>query len=328
MNRRTFIILLSCAAAWARAAVGQETAVMRRVGVLMPFAADDPQSPARVATLQQGLQKFGWVEGRNLRIDWRWAGGDPGRVRRSGEDLLALNPDVILATGSATMGPLQQMTTSVPIVFVNVVDPVGAGFIDTLARPGRNVTGFTQFEFGISGKWLELLKQVAPRLTRVAVIRDPAVTSGIGQLGAIQSVAPALGVELRPIDARDPQEIERTIAHFAHEPNGGLIVPSGAAAIFHRRTIIALAGRHHLPAVYPYRVFAREGGLMSYGPDPIEPYDRAAGYIDRILKGTNPADLPVQAPTRYELVINLKTAKMLGLEVPPTLLARADEVIE
>ena len=266
--------------------------------------------------------------GRNVEIEYRWAPGDVDNSRRNAEDLVALAPDVILATGGSNMGPLLQATRTVPIVFVQVTDPVGAGYVESLARPGGNATGFIPFEFGISGKWLELLKEIAPGIRRVAVLRDAALAMGMGQLGAIQSVSPSFGVELRPVGVADADEIERGIAAFARDPHGALILTDSPAALRHREMIIGLAARHKLPAVYPYRFFATEGGLVSYGPDTIEPYRRAAGYVDRILKGEKPADLPVQAPTKYELVINLKTAKALGLEVPPTLLARADEVIE
>ena len=263
-----------------------------------------------------------------VRLEYRWGSGDAERIRKYAAELVALAPDVILVTGTSGMGPLQQATRTLPIVFVNASDPVGGGFALSLARPGGNATGFASIEYGMSGKWLELLKQVSPGLTRAAVIRDPSIASGSGQLGAIQAVGPFLGVEVSPIDARDATEIERAVTDFARSPNGGLIVPASTPAIFHRKLIITLAARHRLPAVYPYRFFVADGGLISYGADSVEPFRRAASYVDRILKGEKPADLPVQAPTKYELVINLKTAKALGLEVPPTLLARADEVIE
>ena len=327
MKRREFITLLGgTAAAWPLAARAQQGERMRRIGVLMNLAADDPQSPVRIATFLLGLQESGWTDGRNLRIDYRWGAGDPDRYRRYAAELVALAPDVILAVG-ASLGPLLQATRTVPVVFAQVADPVGAGFVASLARPGGNVTGFMEFEFSISGKWLELLKQIAPRVTRVAVLRDT-IASGIGQFGAIQSVAPSLGVEVTPLDVRDADEIERAITAFAREPNGGLVVISGPSAATHRALIITLAAQHQLPAVYPYRYYVAEGGLISYGPDNLDQYRRAAGYIGRILKGEKPADLPVQAPTKYALAINLKTAKALGLEVPATLLARADEVIE
>jgi putative tryptophan/tyrosine transport system substrate-binding protein len=294
----------------------------------MPLAADDPQSLRRLTAFVQGLQQLGWTDGRNVRIDVRWAAGDPDRFRRYTAELVALAPDVILAAAVSSMMPLQQATRSVPLVFVQVTDPVGAGFVASLARPGGNATGFTLFEFGVSAKWLELLKQMAPRLTRVAVLRDPSSSTGIGQFAAMQGVAPALGVELSPIGVSDPGEIERTMAEFARGSNGGLILVPTAQTLIHRELIITLAARHQLPTIYPYRYFVTAGGLMCYGPDEIEQYRRGASYIDRILKGEKPADLPVQAPTKYELVINLKTAKALGITFPPTLLARADEVIE
>ena len=332
MNRREFITLLGgAAAAWPLAARAQQPERVRRIGVLMGQAATDPVSQARNAAFLQGLQDLGWMIGRNVEIEYRWAPGGVDNVdnsRRNAEDLVALAPDVILATGGSNMGPLLQATRTVPIVFVQVTDPVGAGYVESLARPGGNATGFIPFEFGISGKWLELLKEIAPGIRRVAVLRDAALALGMGQLGAIQSVSPSFGVELRPVGVADADEIERGIAAFARDPHGALILTVGPAALRHREMIIGLAARHKLPAVYPYRFFATEGGLVSYGPDTIEPYRRAAGYVDRILKGEKPADLPVQAPTKYEMVINLKTAKALGLEVPPTLLTRADEVIE
>ena len=329
MKRRQFITLLGgAAAAWPLAARAQQPERMRRIGVLMPLAADDPQSLRRLTAFVQGLQQLGWTDGRNVRIDVRWAAGDPDRFRRYAAELVGLAPDVILAAAVSSMMPLQQATRSVPLVFVQVTNPVGAGFVASLARPGGNATGFTLFEFGVSAKWLELLKEVAPRLTRVAVLRDPSSSTGIGQFAAMQGVAPALGVELSPIGVSDPGEIERTMAEFARRSNGCLILVPTAQTLIHRELIITLAARHQLPTIYPYRYFVTAGGLMCYGPDEIEQYRRAAGYIDRILKGEKPADLPVQAATKYELVINLKTAKALGLEVPATLLATADEVIE
>jgi putative ABC transport system substrate-binding protein len=329
IGRREFITLLGgAAAAWPLAAFAQQAERVRGVAVLMPLAADDPQSLRRLTAFVQGLQQLGWTDGRNVRIDVRWAAGDPDRFRRYTAELVALAPDVILAAAVSSMMPLQQATRSVPLVFVQVTDPVGAGFVASLARPGGNATGFTLFEFGVSAKWLELLKQMAPRLTRVAVLRDPSSSTGIGQFAAMQGVAPALGVELSPIGVSDPGEIERTMAEFARGSNGGLILVPTAQTLIHRELIITLAARHQLPTIYPYRYFVTAGGLMCYGPDEIEQYRRAAGYIDRILKGEKPADLPVQAATKYELVINLKTAKALGLEVPATLLATADEVIE
>jgi putative ABC transport system substrate-binding protein len=294
----------------------------------MNLGSDDAEGQARNAAFLQGLQELGWTVGRNVRIEYRWGAGDAELFRRYASELVALAPDVILAGGGAVVPSLLQATRTVPIVFTGTPDPVGAGFVESLARPGGNATGFTIYEYGISGKWLELLKEIAPHVTRAAVIRDPAIAAGLGQWGAIQSVAPSLGVELRPLGVRDAGEIERAITAFAHSPNGGLIVTGSALAVVHRELITTLAARYRLPAVYTLPLMANAGGLISYGPDSIDPYRRAAGYVDRILKGEKPGDLPVQAPTKYELVINLKTAKALGLEVPPTLLARADEVIE
>ena len=294
----------------------------------MDQAQDDTESSPRTAAFLRGLQQLGWTDGRNVHIDTRWAAGDANLHRRYAAELVALAPDVLLATASPTVVALQAATRTIPIVFAHAADPVGAGLVDSLARPGGNATGFILFEYGISAKWLELLKEFAPRVTRVAVLRDPATAAGMGQFGAIQSVAPSFGVELRPVNVRDPGEIERAIANFAAEPNGGLIVTANPLATFHRGLIIALAARHRLPAAYINRFFVIDGGLISYGPDLVDHYRRAAGYVDRILKGEKPADLPVQAPTKYELIINLKTAKTLGLTVPQTLLARADEVIE
>jgi putative ABC transport system substrate-binding protein len=329
VKRREFITLLGGAAvAWPLAVRAQPTTErVRRIGVLMNFTADDPEGQARIAAFHQGLQEWGWTLGRNARIDVRWGAFDADSSRHYATELVALAPEVIVASASAAMGVLQQMRT-VPIVFVSIIDPVGAGFVESLARPGGNVTGFTNFEYGLSGKWLELLKEIAPSVTRAAVLREAAVASGIGQWAIIQAVAPSLGIELRPIDLRDPGEIERGVLAFAREPNCGLIIVGAPSGAVHRDLIITLAARHRLPAVYPYPYFAHSGGLVSYGPDVVSQVRRAAGYVDRILKGAKPADLPVQAPTKYELVINLKTAKSLGLEVPPSLLARADEVIE
>jgi putative ABC transport system substrate-binding protein len=328
MKRREFIALLGGAAAWPLTARAQQTERMRRIGVLMNLAGDDPESPVRVAAFAQGLQELGWIVGRNVRIDTRWVGINVDRSRSYATELVALAPDVILASGTPSVMALLQATRTVPIVFANVIDPVGSGFVESLAKPGGNATGFSMFEYGISGKWLELLKEIAPRVTRVAVLRDPAFASGGGQLGALQAVASSFGVELSPIGVRDASEIERAVTAFARSPNGGLIVTGSTLAVAHRDLIITLAARHQLPAVYAQRYIVAGGGLISYGPDSIDPFRRAASYVDRILKGEKPADLPVQAPTKYELVINLKTAKTLGLEVPPTLLARADEVIE
>jgi putative ABC transport system substrate-binding protein len=328
LKRRDFIALLGSTAAWPLAAHAQQPERMRRIGVLTPFAAGDPEAKARVEAFVHALQQLGWSVGRNLQIDIRWGAGDAERTRHYAADLVALAPDVILAAGGATVGPLLQATRSVPIVFTLTPDPVGAGFVDSLAHPGGNATGFTNFEYGIGVKWLEVLKEIAPSVTRAAVLRDPAIAAGIGEFGAIQAVAPSLGIELRPIDMRDAGEIERAVTAFARSSNGGLIVTSNAWGITHRDLIIALASRHRLPVVYPFRVFISAGGLVSYGPDTIDPHRRAADYVDRILRGDKPAELPVQAPTKFELVINLKTAKALGLDIPPTLLARADEVIE
>jgi ABC-type uncharacterized transport system substrate-binding protein len=328
-KRREVVTLLGgAAAAWPLAARAQQGERVPRIGVLINLAADDPESEARLAAFVKGLQELSWADGRNVRIETRWGGADADRVRRYAAELVALAPDVILASGGSTVGPLQQATRTVPIVFVNVTDPVGAGFVASLARPRGNATGFTYFEFGIGGKWLELLKEIAPRVMRAVVLRDPATTTGVGQFAAIQSVAPSFGVELSPIGVRNAGEVEQAITAFARSSNEGLIVTASVLAIAHRDLIISVAARHRLPAVYPFRRFVTGGGLISYGPDTVNQFRRAAGYVDRILKGEKPADLPVQAPTKYELVINLKTAKALGLEVPPTLLARADEVIE
>jgi putative ABC transport system substrate-binding protein len=328
MKRRQFITLLGGAAAWPLAARAQQPVRMRRIGVLQPAAADDSEFQTRVGAFLQELQQLGWAIGRNVRIDTRWATTNAAEIRRHVAELVALAPDVILATGTSTVGPLLQATRTVPIVFPAIGDPVGAGFVDSLARPGGNATGFMTYEYSLSGKWLELLKQIAPGVTRVAVLRDAAVSVGPVQFGVIQAVAPSLRVEVSPINMRDAGEIERAIAAFAGSPNGGLILTAGATAQLHRDLIITLAARHKLPAVYPYRHLVTAGGLIAYGPDYVDQYRRAASYVDRILKGEKPADLPVQAPTKYQLVINLKTAKALGLDVPPTLLARADEVIE
>jgi putative ABC transport system substrate-binding protein len=328
MTRREFITLLGGAAAWPLAARAQQREKMHRIGMLMPYVASDPQAQIRNAALLQGLQQLGWTVGQNVQIDYRWSAGNEDDTRKYAAELVALAPDVIFASGSTAVGPLQRATRSVPIVFALVPDPVGAGFVDSLARPGANITGFTAYEYGIGAKWLELLKEVAPSTTRVAVVRDPAITAGIGLWGAIQSVSPSFGVELRPVDVRDAGEIERAIAAFAHNPKGGLIVTGSALAVVHRDLIIALAARYRLPAVYYDRYFAAVGGLISYGSDNVEEYRLAAGYVDRVLKGAKPTDLPVQAATKYELVVNLKTARALGIELPTTVLARADEVIE
>ena len=325
MRRREFVSLMG-AAALAGPLPAQAQQPVRRIGVLMAFAADDPEGQARLAAFLEGLRQLGWTDGRNVKIEIRRPVGDAARSR-SAEELVALAPDVILAS-SGTVVALQRVTHSVPIVFASVIDPVGAGFVASLSRPGGNTTGFSAFEYSLSGKWLELLKEIAPNLMRVAVLRDPAL-AGIGQFAAIQAMAPpSSGVELTTIDVRDPGEIERAITAFAAARNGGLIVTSSQPAVIHRNLIISLALRYGLPNIYPYRYYPASGGLASYGPDPIDEHKRAAGYVDRILKGEKPADLPVQAPTKYELVINLGTAKKLGLDVPTTVLARADEVIE
>jgi putative ABC transport system substrate-binding protein len=328
VRRREVIALLGGAAAWPLAARAQQGERVRRIGVLMPYAADDPEGQARIAAFLQGLQQWAWTVGGNVRIDIRWATADAERIRKDAAELVALAPDVVFANGTAAVGPLLQATRVVPIVFAVVADPVGAGYVNSLARPGGNATGFSTFEYGISGKWLELLKQIAPGVNRAAVIRDAAISAGLGLFGAIQSAASSVGLEVTPVNVRDATEIEHAVAAFAHSPHGGLIVTPSNLAVFHRNLIVALAARHQLPAVYPARFFAATGGLISYGPDLLDQNRRAASYIDRILKGEKPADLPVQNPTKYELTINLKTAKALGLEVPPALLARADEVIE
>ncbi len=329
MRRREFIALLGGMAALPLAARGQQGERMRRIGVLLPAAADDPAWQAWVGAFLQALGELGWTIGRNVRIDTRWAGANAVEIRRHAAELAALAPDVILAAGTSAVGPMLQATRTVPVVFPNVGDPVGAGFVESLARPGGNATGFLAFEYSLSGKWLELLKEIAPGVTRVAVLRDPAVASGVGQFSVIQALAPSLRVEVNPINLRrDAGEIERAIAAFAGSPNGGLILTASALSLLHHNLIVTLAARHKLPAVYAYRNIVTAGGLISYGADYTDQFRRAAGYVDRILKGEKPADLPVQAPTKYALVINLKTAKALGLTIPPTLLVRADEVIE
>ena len=330
MRRRDFIRGLGGAAAtWPLAVRAQQDERVRRIGVLVASPADDAEVQVRLAAFKEGLAQLGWTEGRNVRIDTRWASTNADDLRKHAAELAASTPDVLVgASGTTTAAALLQATRTVPIVFAIVVDPVGAGFVASLARPGGNATGFTLFEYGMSGKWLELLKQIAPGVTRAAVLRDPAIASGIGQFGAVQAVAPSLRLELSPVDVRDAPEIERAVTAFAGIENGGLVVTASPSSTVHRELIIALAARHKLPAVYFQRFYVASGGLMSYGPDQIDQFRRAAGYVDRILKGEKPADLPVQAPTRYELVVNLKTAKALGLTVPPSLLARADEVIE
>jgi putative ABC transport system substrate-binding protein len=329
MKRREFIKLLGGAATWPLAARAQQARDrLRRIGVITNLTADDPEGQARLAAFVQGLQEFGWAVGRNLRIDYRLGVGDGEVANRYAAELVALAPEVILANGGTSLRALQHITRTVPIVFVQVTDPVGGGFVDSLARPGRNATGFIVFEYGMAGKWLELLKQLAPSVTRVAVLRDPTNPSGPAMFGAVQTVAPSFGVEASPIDLREASELERAVTAFARVPNGGLIAAPNAGATLHRDLIIALAARHRLPAVYPFRYHIAGGGLVSYGPDNLDQHRSAAGYVDRILRGEKPADLPVQAPTKFELVINLKAAKALGLDVPATVLARADEVIE
>ena len=329
IGRRKFLAtLLGGAAAWPLAARAQQREQMRRIGVLMNLTADDAEGQGRLAAFMQGLQEAGWSVGRNVRVDLRWGGGDPELYRSHAAELVALAPDVFLAAGAIVTRALQRATRTIPIVFANAVDPVGMGFVASLARPGGNATGFTIFEFSMGGKWLELLKQIAPGITRAAVLRDASLASGAGEFGAVQTVAPSFGVELHPVDVRDADEMDRAITAFASESNGGLIVTQNATAILHRKLIIALAARHRLPAIYAYSSFVTDGGLISYGPDSMDGYRRAAGYVDRILKGAKSADLPVQAPVKYELAINLKTARALGLEVPPSVLARATEVIE
>jgi ABC-type uncharacterized transport system substrate-binding protein len=328
VKRRDFITLLGGVASWPLAARAQQPQRMRRIGVLDTLAADDPEASVRHGAFMQGLQELGWGIGRNLRIDTRWAAGDTGRIRSLAGEMVALGPDVIFTGGFSTIRPLLEATSIIPIVFANVVDPVGAGFVASLARPGGNITGFASYEFGFPIKWLELLKQIAPGATRAAVLRDPTISALIGQFAAIQGVAPSFGVEVTPIDVRDGDELERTVATFVRGPTDGLIVLGGPRSNAQRDRIAAMIARHRVPAVYAARYFVTAGGLISYGPDFVDQYRGAAGYVDRILKGEKPANLPVQAPTKHELVLNLKTAKALGLEVPATLLARADEVIE
>jgi putative ABC transport system substrate-binding protein len=332
LKRRKFITLLGGATAatalMPRAVGKQQRDRVLRVGVLTGLAADDPESQVRLAAFAQGLQQLGWTVGQNLRIDYRWGAGNADNMRKYAAELVALAPDVILAHSSAAVAPLLQASCSVPIVFTIVADPVGAGFVNSLARPGGNVTGFTNFEYAMGGKWLELLKAIAPGVTRAAVLRESAIAAGPGQFGAIQAVAPALGVDLRPLDVRDAGEIERDITAFAQGSNGGLIVTGSPAATVHRDLIIGLAARHRLPAVYNSRFYAASGGLVAYGPDFADQFRRAAAYVDVILRGGKPADLPVQAPTKYELVINLRAAKLLGLALSPALLVAANEVLE
>jgi putative ABC transport system substrate-binding protein len=328
MQRREFILALGGAAVWPLAARAQQPERMRRIGILLPAAADDADFQAWVGAFLQALAQLGWTIGRNVRIDTRWATTNAAEIRRHAAELAALAPDVILASGTSTVGPMLQATRTVPVVFPTVVDPVGAGFVDSLARPGGNATGFLAFEYSLGGKWLELLKQIAPGVTRVAVLRDATIPSGTGQFGVIQAVAPSLRVEANPINMREAGEIERAVAAFARAPNGGLILTASGKAFLHHKLVITLAARHKLPAVYYERSYIAAGGLISYGPNRIDQFRLAAGYVDRILKGEKPADLPVQAPTKYELIINLKTAKALGITIPPSLLATANEVIE
>jgi len=328
MRRREFITLVGGAAAWPLRAHAQQGERVRRIGILNPASADDAVWQTRIGAFQQELALLGWSIGRNVRIDIRWATTDAAEIRKQIAELIALAPDVILAAGDSTVPPLLQATRTVPIVFPVVTDPVGAGYVDSLARPGGNVTGFMVFEFGMSGKLLELLKEMAPTVTRAAIIRDATIPAGMAQFGAIQAVAPPLHVEVTPIGMRDADAIEQAVKTFARSPNGGLVVAASATAIRYRDLIVSLAARHQLPAVYWERFYVTGGGLISFGPDLIDNYRHAAGYVDRILKGEKPADLPVQAPTKYETVINLKTAKALGLTFPPAVLARANDVIE
>jgi putative ABC transport system substrate-binding protein len=328
MRRRLFLAGFSSAALSPLTTQGQQDERMRRIAALFPRPVDDVEAKARLEVFQQSLMQLGWSEGRNVKIDVRWSGANIGDVRKDIADLVNVAPDVILATGSPTLGPLLQATRTVPIVFASVADPVGSGFVESLARPGGNATGFSLFDYSLAAKWPELLKQIAPSVTRAAVIRDAATPPGIGAFAVIQYVAPSVGIELTPVDARDASEVERAVTAFSREPNGGLIVTASAVTATHRDLIIRLAARHKLPSVYWQRVYAASGGLVSYGPDLLEQYRRAAGYVDRILRGENPASLPVQAPTKYELVINLQTAKAEAITIHPSLLARADEVIE
>jgi putative ABC transport system substrate-binding protein len=326
VRRRAFITLIGGAASWPLAARAQGDQT-RHIGVLMNLAQEDAEGQARIRGFVEGLQQLGWSDGRNARIDARWGAGDAARIRRYAAELVALNPDVILASASPVVGALQQVTHTVPIVFANVIDPVAQGFVSSLARPGGNTTGFMFIEYAVGGKWLQLLKEIAPYTKRAAVIRDLSIAGGSGQLGAVAALAPLLDLELTPIDVRDSGEIERGIAAFGSN-GGGLVVLASTLAAVHRELIINLASQYRLPGVYFARFFVMDGGLISYGPNNVDQYRRAATYVDRILKGEKPGDLPVQAPTKYELVINLKTAKALGLNVPSTLLARADEVVE
>lgn len=328
MRRREFVAGIAGAVAWPLTARAQQREQMRRIGVLTNLAAEDPQAPVRLAGFLQGLQQSGWIVGQNVRIDFRWGAGDPDRIHKYAAELIALKPDVVLASGTTIVGALLRASRSVPIVFVGITDPVGGGFVQSLASPGGNATGFILFEYAIGAKWLELLKEIAPEVRRAVVLRNPAITSGVGQFGALQSVGPLLGLELSPVNIGDVAEIERALAVVARQPNSGLIVTAGGLATVRREEIIKLASHHRIPGVYYQRLFVESGGLVSYGPDFVVQYRQAAGYVDRILKGEKPANLPVLAPAKYELVVNLKTAKSLGLTVTPSLLARADEVIE
>jgi putative ABC transport system substrate-binding protein len=327
MRRREFLGILGGAAAWPATLKAQPAERVRVVGILNILGSDDPEAKARRAVFEQTLQQLGWMVGRDLKIETRQVGGDLDNIRRYAAELVALTPDVIFSIGSITVASLQQATRTIPIVFMNVPDPVGAGFVESMSHPGSNITGFSNFEYSMSGKWAELLKQIAPDMSRALVFRDPTSAAGIGQFAAVRSVAQSLGVELTPANVRDSNEIERVVAAFARSGNGGMIVTTGGGAA-HRKFIISLAARYKLPSIYPYRYYAVDGGLISYGPNTHDPVRRAAGYVDRILKGEKPADMPVQAPTKYELVINLKTARALGLTIPQSLLATADEVIE
>jgi ABC-type uncharacterized transport system substrate-binding protein len=327
-EKMLFLVLAAFLLATVSVSFAQHPDPMRRIGVLIYLKQNDPESQTYLTAFREGLQKAGWIVGRNLEIEYRWTGGDPQLARKYAADLVALNPRVILTAGGSLVGPLQQLTRSIPIVFVQVADAVGAGFVNSLAKPGGNATGFTNFEFDISTKWLEVLKEVAPRMTRTAVLRDPTNPSGNGQFGAIQAVAPSFGVEASPLGLHDADEIERGLTAFAHEPNGGAIVTPSALAIVHRELIITLAARLRLPAIYPFRYFVSDGGLISYGPDVVDQYRRAAGYVNRILRGERPADLPVQKSTKVDLVVNLKAAKQIGLTIPPNVLARADKVMK
>ena len=325
MRRREFITLVGSAAIWPLTVRAQQAQRVRRIGVLMPFAKDNPEGQARIAAFLKELQRLGWTDGRNLQIEYRW---DTGDLRKSATELVALSPEVILGSATPAVAALQQSTRTVPIVFAQVADPISAGFVASLAKPGGNITGFTNFDYTMGAKWLELLKEIAPNVTRVGVIRDPTVTASIGQLAAINSVARSFGVEVNPLGGLDATDIERTVTEFAHGPNGGLIVSATPLSANNRGLIISLAAQHRLPAVYPFPFFVADGGLICYGPDSIEPHRQAAHYVDRILKGEKLSDLPVQAATKYELVINLNTAKGLGLTIPHSVLSRANEVIE